>query len=140
MEGNECEECERTMKRKMSRDCKECGAGVEEGDDQFSMIGMDAVALFPSLSGKITAKLVRKRVEESKISWHGFNWKKATIYLLSNKHLVEKIEKEVKRYFPVRKKSGGVQPGLTSKGMNNKEDSEEEQWYFPRKNPSKEVN
>ena len=89
--------------------------------------------LLPSLSGKNMARLVRKRVVESKINWNGFNWKKAMIYLLTNKHLVGKMDKDV------RKSNRGVQPGMTSMGMNNKENSEEMQWYYPRKIPSKEI-
>ena len=103
------------------------------------MVGMDAVALFPSLSGRNTARIVRRRVEESKVEWRGFNWKKATIYIMANKNLVEGIDKDVRKYFPIRKSNRGVTPGMTSEGMNNKELSEEKQWCFYMKNPEGKV-
>ena len=100
---------------------------------------MDAVALFPSLSGRTTAEIVRRRVMESRIQWEGFNWKKAAIYILANKHLVGKISRETRKFLPLRKKSQGVTPGMGSKGLSNKEKSEEEQWFYPRKDPAKQV-
>ena len=34
-------------------------------EKQYALVGMDAVALFPSLSGRTTAKIVKKRIIES---------------------------------------------------------------------------
>ena len=105
----------------------------------FSLVGMDAVALFPSLSGKRTARIVRRRVARSNLKFEGFNWKKAVIYAMTNKHLISSIPKEIKKFFPIRKSNKGTKPGLNSKSMKNKENSEDEQWYFHRKNPPKDV-
>ena len=57
------------------RDCREYGEGVNEEENQYALVGMDAVALFPSMSGRITAEIVRRRVMESRIQWEGFNWR-----------------------------------------------------------------
>ena len=43
------------------------------------------------------------------------------------------------RFLPVRRKNRGTQPGMSSKGMKNKEEMAEKQWYFPRNNPTEEV-
>ena len=43
------------------------------------------------------------------------------------KQLVGKISRETRKFLPIRKKSQGVTPGMGSKGLNNKETSEEEQ-------------
>ena len=91
------------------------------------------------MSGKTTASIVRKKVMESEVKFEGFNWRKAAIYVLANKKLVGEISRETRRYLPVRKKRQGVTPGMGSAGLRNKENSEEIQWFFPRKNPGEEV-
>ena len=58
---------------------------------------------------------------------------------MANKHLISSRPREVKKYFPIRKSTRGTTPGMTSKGMKNKENSEDEQWYFHRKNPPEEI-
>ena len=136
VEGSKgCNECESVRMSSMEEECADCGEGIRQEQGEFAMVGMDAVALFPSLSGRNTARIVRRRVEESKVEWRGFNWKKATIYIMANKNLVEGIDKDVRKYFPIRKSNRGVTPGMTSEGMNNKELSEEKQSYFYRKPP-----
>ena len=127
----ECQECEKIVKRISTRDCKDCGRGIQEEDMTFSLVGMDAVALLPSLSGKRTAKIVRKRVTRSNLKYEGFNWKKAVVYVMANKHLISNIPKEVRKYFPIRKSNRGTTPGLSSKSMKSmksKENTEDEQW------------
>ena len=135
----DCKECEAERRNLQRMDCEVCGEGVEDDQDIFALIGMDAVALFPSLSGENTARIVRRRVEKSKIIWRGFNWKKATIYIMANENLVEGIDKEVKKFFPIRKSNKGVKLGMASKGMSNKEMSEDKQWYWYRKDPEERI-
>ena len=135
----DCPECEVEKRKIMERDCYKCGRGVTKEENQFALVGMDAVALFPSLSGRTTARIIRKRVMESEVKCEGFNWKKAAVYIMANKHLVEKISKKTKKYFPIRKKAQGVTPGMNSKGLSYKENSEEMQWFYPRRNPEEEV-
>ena len=135
----DCKECEKEKRKIRERECRKCGDGVSEEENQYALVGMDAVALFPSLSGKTTASIVRKRVFESEVSWEGFNWRKAAIYILANKHLVGKIGRETRKFLPLRKKNQGVTPGMGSKGLSIKEKSEDEQWFYPRKDPGKQV-
>ena len=132
-----CEECGEMVEQRISEDCEECGPGIKP--TCYAMIGMDAVALFPSMTGKRTAKIVRERLKRSPIKLQGFNWKKALVYVRINKHLTSYISKKVKRYMPVRKSCQGVEPGMSSKGLENKEGKEDLQWIFPRKNPPMET-
>ena len=125
------------VEQRISEDCEECGPGIKP--TCYAMIGMDAVALFPSMTGKRTAKIVRERLKKSPIKLQGFNWKKALMYVRINKHLTSYISKKVKRYMPVRKSCQGVEPGMSSKGLENKEGKEDLQWIFPRKNPPMET-
>ena len=134
-----CAGCEDERRSKIEKDCSRCGGGVYREDESYALVGMDAVALFPSLSGKTTARIVKKKIIESRMKCEGFNWKKATIYILNNKQYIEKITTQTRRYFPVRRKNQGTQPGINSKGLKNIEGSEEEQWFYPRKNPSEEI-
>ena len=69
----------------------------------MSLVGMDAVALFPSLSGKKTGEIIRRRVTKSPMRMDGFNWKRGMVYIKTNKHLVSKIPKEIKKYFPLKR-------------------------------------
>ena len=104
----ECAGCEEEQRRRIEKDCRKCGDGVYREDESYALVGMDAVALFPSLSGKNAARIVRKKVMESRMKCEGFNWKKATIYIINNKQYIEKITNETKKYFPLRKKNQGV--------------------------------
>ena len=72
--AKDCKECEVERRNLQGMDCEVCGEGVEDDQDTFALIGMDAVALFPSLSGENTARIVRRRVEKSEIKWRGFNY------------------------------------------------------------------
>ena len=42
--------------------------------------------------------------------------------------MISGISKGVRKYLPVRKKNQGVTPGMSSKGLSNKENSEDDQW------------
>ena len=134
-----CRDCAGRTRRIIERDCVACGEGVSVEDKTTSLVGMDAVALFPSMSGETTARIVSKRIEKSSLKFEGFNWKKAGIYILANRKLISHMDREVKKYLPVRRKTGGVEPGMSSAGLKNKEDREENQWYYHKKNPPEEV-
>ena len=132
----ECQECMEEIDLLNRQECS-CGPAIRR--TELAMVGMDAVALFPSMSGRKTAEIVRKRVVRSSLNLRGFNWRKALIYIRANMKLKIKISSTVRRFMPVRKKVQGVEPGMASKGLKGKEGSEGEQWYFPRSKPSEEV-
>ena len=99
---------------------------------------MDAVALFPSMTGKRTAQIVRKRITRSPIKLRGFNWKRGVIYIRVNRSLTSPLSKVVKKFLPIRKTQKGMEPGMASEGLKHKVGSEDKQWFFPRKNPTEE--
>ena len=112
-----------------SRGAKSIG---EEGE-RLHIIGFDAVALYPSMKARETAKVCREEVieilNEGEMKVEGLDMNKVTLYIRMNKHLTGDL-KELWRYLPFRKKVGGVEPGMSSKGV--KEDTENEQWCWPK--------
>ena len=102
---------------------------------KMALIGMDAVALFPSLSGKNTARIVRETAEKTTMKLEGFDWKKGMVYVRINKHLT-RIRKEMRRFLPVRKSARGTEPGMASEGLNKRKAKIENQWIFTKRNPT----
>ena len=98
----ECEDCMMIVKKKIGEECDVCGEGEEYEIPEMALIGMDAVALFPSLSGKNTARIIRETTEKTTLEMENFDWKKGMIYVKVNKHLTT-IRKEMRRFLPVRK-------------------------------------
>ena len=130
----DCEECADELKKSYREDCIGCGPGMDPDMPRMSLVGMDAVALFPSLSGKRTGEIIRKRVATSPLLMEGFIWRRGMVYIRTNRKLISKIPKEKKKYMPLRKSNNGVEPGMASKSM-RKDTSLENQWYFAHKNP-----
>ena len=138
-EVKDCEECEELVAEELKkRSCETCEELYKE-DKIFSLVGMDAVSLFPSMSADETGKIVRKRVEMSKLKVDGFNWKKASIYIKINKDYTSGIPREVRKYLPVRKSNRGTEPGMGSKGLKIEKGSEKQQWYFHWNTPPEEI-
>ena len=55
MEGAwNCSCCGPDIKEIMAADCAECGEGICESEMQVSLLGLDVVALFPSITSKNT--------------------------------------------------------------------------------------
>ena len=129
-----CKDCTEEIRKAAERDCEECGKGEKAG--VYALVGMDAVALFPSLTGKRTAHIVQKRTAESDIKLRGFNWKRAAIYIKINRHLVRNIKKEIRKYIPIRKSDRGTTPGMSSQGLKSKAGNEDLQWIFIGKKPT----
>ena len=92
-----CKDCEEVLKNSYREDCNKCGPGMSTTLPKLIFVGMDAVALFPSLSGKRTSRIVRKRLLKSKIKLEGFNWKKGMVYIKNNKALTSGIPKEIRK-------------------------------------------
>ena len=126
IEKNDCKDCSEKM---MREDCTACGPGMEPELPKMALVGMDAVALFPSLSGRKTGEIIRSRVSRSPMQMDGFNWKRGMVYIKTNKSLVSKMPKEIKKYLPLRKSSISVEPGMSSKSLRNNT-ALENQWYF----------
>ena len=105
---------------KIRDECDECGIPVEEME--LCMLGLDVTALFPSLSPKRTAEIVRKKMMRSPMKIQGFNWKMGLVYITMNKHLTSNLG-SLWKILPYRKNVGGTTPGMSSKGMSSKSGS-----------------
>ena len=114
-----------------------CGPGMSTEMPRMTLVGMDAVALFPSMSGKKTAQIVRKRISRSRMKMNGFHWKRGMVYIKINRGLTSGIPKEIRKYLPLRKSGQGVEQGMASQSL-RKDDALEKQWYFPHRNPGEE--
>ena len=134
----DCKDCMKKIAVKMEENCEACGPELREEEGEIVLVGMDAVALFPSMSGKETGKIVRKRIKDSNVKIEGFNWRKAAVYIKINRGMLSKsgTEREVFKFLPFRKSNRGVQPKMGSTGMKAEIGSEKTQWIFPNKNPS----
>ena len=80
--------CRKKIWKQMENDCKECGKGIHEEDQQICLVGNDVVALFPSMKAKNTGIIVRKRVENSPLKFEGFDYRQAARYIIMNRHLI----------------------------------------------------
>ena len=73
-------------------------------DKKTCIIGSDVKALYPSIKSESTGKIVRSRLEKSKIKLEGFNMKMGLAYIAMNQHLTTDIDKI--RYLLPDRKSG----------------------------------
>ena len=106
--------------------------------ERLYMIGFDAVALYPSMSAKNTARICKEQavdiMSKGNINVEGLDMRKVTLYVRINKNKTGDLSK-LWGLLPFRKKVGGVEPGMSSKGVKGGEP--EEQWSWPRREPTK---
>ena len=50
-----------------SVDCDECGSGIGLEELIHTLLGIDEKVMFPSLSAKLTGKIIRERIIKSKL-------------------------------------------------------------------------
>ena len=134
-EVEECEDCMEVVNETIGQECEECGKGEEYETPKMALIGMDAVALFPSLSGKNTARIVREAAENTTMELEGFDWKKGMVYVRVNKHLT-RVKREMRKFLPIRKSTRGTEPGMASQSLNKRKYRTENQWIFTQKIPT----
>ena len=118
----------------LGRECKYCGPGRKKL--QLSMFGLDVEAIFLSMSSKKTGEIVRKRIMRSNMDWQGFNWKVGLSYIVISKHLTSNLG-TMWKILPYRRKVGGTEPSMSSRGMQSKDDKVEEQWVYKTKELTK---
>ena len=85
----------------MRTDCIECGPKLENRQE-YSVLGSDVKALFPSITSENTGKIIREKVENSRVQFEGFCWKKGLAYISMNKGLTTELE-ELEEILPTRK-------------------------------------
>ena len=114
---------------KENKNCK-----MNKSESKLYMIGFDAVALYPSMKEKNTARICREQLVDivggGDIELKGVDMEQVTLYVRMNKNLTSNLGR-LWRYLPYRKKVGGVEPGMSSDGakQGRKENS---QWYWPK--------
>ena len=93
----------------------------------MSLVGSDVVALYPSLTSKRTGEIVRESIENSEVTFEGFNDEKGRAYIGMNRSYAGNIE-EIEHTLPTRASNKVSTPTMASVGT--KWDPNE-QWVFP---------
>ena len=75
---------------------------AQEQEKQYSVIGSDVKALYPSIESEPTGKIIRQRVEKSPIKLEGFDMKMGLAYVAMNKNLTTELDK-ISELLPTRK-------------------------------------
>ena len=119
----------------MEIDCEECGPGIFWEDHEICLLGLDVVALFPSMQSSTTGKIIRQYVLESPLKIEGFDWREGARYIVVNKKYTGDI-KCIWNVLPWRRKVNGTTPGMKAKELNSKDGKIEMQWHFPRATPT----
>ena len=127
----ECKDCTMRWTRMMEEDCEGCGPGIATEERNIFQLGLDVVALFPSITSERTGIIVRKRVYRSPLKMVGFEWKEGARYIAMSEHLTGPLG-TLRRVIPVKRKPGGVKPGITSTDVMSKKSKLDKQWYYPR--------
>ena len=94
---------------------------------------MDATALYPSLNIRDCARIVAKRLGNSKLEFQGVNYKWAVKYIALNLPRHEIVQKGLSKVVPI-KNNGSQGADRTIKGI--EDDQKQERWKF-NKMPNK---
>ena len=84
---NKC--CGELIQDRISRTCEECGIGINKWEAEFSVIGNDVKALYPSISSEKTGRIIREKIENTKLKFEGFCPKKGLAYIAMNRKLTD---------------------------------------------------
>ena len=119
----------------MEKDCSECGPGLYWEDQEIVLLGLDVVALFPSMQSRNTGKIIRQYVLQSPLKIDGFDWREGARYIVINKEYTGDL-KCIWNVLPWRRETNGTAPGMKAKELNSKKGNVEKQWQFPRATPT----
>ena len=86
----------------ISRTCQECGPGTEQATEEYSLVGSDVKALFPSIKSEKTGEIIRTALENTELEIEGVNLEKALAYIMMNQDLTSNLE-ELSHLLPTRK-------------------------------------
>ena len=83
--------------------CSKCGPGIIDIDEpEYSLVGNDVKALFPSIKSANTGKIIREAVENTTVEFEGFDHQKALAYVAMNTDLTSG-RSELEHLLPTRK-------------------------------------
>ena len=116
-------------------DDDECGQGIFWEDQEVCLLGLDVVALFPSMQAVTTGRIVREHVKKSPIKIDGFDWRQGGRYIVVNRKYTGDLDC-IRDVLPWKRNKGSVVPGMKSKELNSKKGEITEQWNFPKKEPT----
>ena len=134
----DCEQCGQGWRQEMQIDCTECGPGIYWEDQEICLLGLDVVALFPSMSSVTTGLIVRKHVMMSPMKIEGYDWQQGARYIVLNRKYTGNL-RNLWSILPWRRKVKGTAPGIKAKELNSKTGNIEVQWRFPKKQPTPEM-
>ena len=113
-------------------------SGLYWEDQDTCLLGLDVVALFPSMSSETTGLIIRKHVLKSPIKNEGFDWRQGARYIVLNRKYTGSL-KNLWSILPWRRQVHGTTPGMKAKELNSKNGNIEIQWRFPKKEPTPEM-
>ena len=94
--------CGQEIQDQLERSCEACGPGITNWDAEFSIVGSDVKALYPSIQSESSGKIIRKRIEKTKLEFEGFSVEKALAYIAMNPELTTDLD-EIAHILPSRK-------------------------------------
>ena len=124
--------CGETISTMMEIECEDCGKATTSEEMEMALVANDVVALYPSLKSENTGKIIRKKVQESKVIFEGFDDKMGRAYIVLNRKYTSDLEK-IEHILPKRASNKGKAPSMA--GLGPRWDPET-QWIFPAGNIS----
>ena len=113
----------------------ECNKKLREEwteSDKVGIIGCDANALFPSLSARNSARIVREVFLESPMEVEGADYRSAAMYVRFGMTDTEIRAQGLSRVMPRRRYARGAAPRIISKeALSGDADRDEDKWIFP---------
>ena len=97
--NNPC--CGEQIQAELSTHCEQCGPAIST-PEEYTVLGSDVKALYPSITSENTGKIIRRRIENSTLEFEGFCWKRGLAYIDMNKNLTTDID-ELENILPTRK-------------------------------------
>ena len=94
--------CSQEIHEELAKSCDTCGPGISEWNTKYSLVGSDVIALYPSIQSETTGKIIRERLENTKLEFEGFSQEKALAYIDMNKDLTTDLE-DIAHLLPTRK-------------------------------------
>ena len=130
----DCGMCGEEVQKIFMPDCKECGRGIGEEERNMTLVGYDAVQLFPSLESKQTGRIIREEVKRSKLVVKAFSWRQAAKYISMNRNYTGELE-DIEKFLP--KTKTGKTRSMRNKDINSKKEKLEDGWVYGDDLPNK---
>ena len=104
-------DCGQEWRYKMQKDCEECGDGIYWEDHEVCLLGLDVVALFPSMQSATTGRTILEHVLRSPLKIEGFYWKQGARYIVVNRRYTGDL-KCLWNVLSWKRKAGGTATGM----------------------------